>query len=58
MLDDRVRTGLCVGNRVNTQLRRVSRRPDMRDVAVRKVEPEAVGGVDVHDIVEAELARK
>ena len=58
MFDDRVGALLCIGDRVDAELRRIPRWPYVRDVAVGKVEPETVDGVDVHDGVEAQFGRK
>ena len=39
---------------VDAQLRCVSRRADVRDVAIAKMDPHAVEHINLHDVVESE----
>src|SRR3989337_2541429 len=54
----------CIGARlriaigINAQLRRVARRPDMRDVAIVEIDAHAVEDIDAHDVGETKRGRE
>lgn len=57
-LDDAIGARLRPADRINAQLRRVARRPNMRDIAVAEIDADTVKHVDSSDGVKAEGRRE
>ena len=55
-LHDSIGARLRIAVGIDAQLRRVARRPDVRDVAIVKMDAHAVEYIDAHDIVESKRA--
>ena len=53
-LHDLIGARLRIAIGIDAQLRRVARRPNVRDVAIAEIEAHAIEHVDAHDVVEPE----
>ena len=56
--DDLIRARLRIAVGIDAQLRRVARRPDVRDVAIVEIDAHAIEDIDARDIVEPERGRE
>ena len=56
--DDFIGARLRIAIGINAQLRRVARRPDVRNVAVAEISAQAVEHIDPRDLVESECRRE
>ena len=57
-LHDLIRTRLRITVGIDAQLKRVARRPDVRDVTIVEIDPHPIEAIDAHDVVESKRGRE
>ena len=57
-LHDLIGARLRIAVGIDAQLRRVARRPDVRDFAIAEIDAHAIEHIDPHDVIESERGRE
>ena len=57
-LHDSIGARLRIAVGIDAQLRRVARRPDVRDVTIVEIDPHPIEDIDAHDVVESKRGRE
>src|SRR5262245_33535210 len=57
-LHDLISAHLRIAIGIDAQLRRVARRPDVRDVAIAEIDAHPIEDIDPHDVVESKRGRE